>query len=309
MSIVQPSLELSKLNENQPQNLYPNLELNFSEDDGVLWEFLRATSTPYFSHRQLNDLGAVQAAISNGEQLPIRYYSPDKLKYIVFGSRIPNVFNLGGDLVLFRDLIERRDRTALSVYARKCTDAVYNHAAPPRAITTYCLVQGVAMGGGFECALSANILVAERGTRMGFPEVLFGLFPGMGAYTFLRRKLDPASAERIILSAKNYAAEELYELGVVDILADPGDGERVITNHIAKERNRPGSRAFRHALGRSHVIDHSQLYGIAEEWVDAAMDLPEKMFRRIDRIVKSQSKFGVKSDNRSPREPSILSIK
>ena len=59
------------------------------------------------------------------------------------------------------------------------------------------------MGGGFEAALAGNVLVAERGTRLGFPEVLFGLFPGMGAYTLLRRRVDAVTAEKIILNAKN----------------------------------------------------------------------------------------------------------
>lgn len=51
------------------------------------------------------------------------------------------------------------------------------------------MVQGDAFGGGLEFALSSNILVAEQGTRLGFPEILFNLFPGMGAYTFLYRKV------------------------------------------------------------------------------------------------------------------------
>ena len=48
--------------------------------------------------------------------------------------------------------------------------------------TTISLVQGDALGGGFEAALCGDIIIAEKQARFGFPEVLFNLFPGMGAY-------------------------------------------------------------------------------------------------------------------------------
>jgi DSF synthase len=47
-------------------------------------------------------------------------------------------------------------------------------------VITASLVQGRALGSGFECALASDVIVAETGARMGFPEVLFNLFPGMG---------------------------------------------------------------------------------------------------------------------------------
>jgi DSF synthase len=50
-----------------------------------------------------------------------------------------------------------------------------------RDVTTIALVQGDALGGGFETALSSNVLIAERSAKLGFPEILFNLFPGMGA--------------------------------------------------------------------------------------------------------------------------------
>ncbi len=146
------------------------------------------------------------------------------------------------------------------------------------------------MGGGFEAALAGNVLVAERGTRLGFPEVLFGLFPGMGAYTLLRRRVDAVAAEKIILNAKNYPAEELHAMGIIDILVDPGKGENEIYAYISRQKSRPGTAAFRKALNRTRVIDHDELYTIADEWVDAAMELPLHNLRRIDRLISNQHK-------------------
>ena len=66
-------------------------------------------------------------------------------------------------------------------------------------------------GGGFEHALTNDVIIAERGSRMGLPEVLFNMFPGMGAYSFLDRKIGQKLAEEVISSGKVYSAEEMRE--------------------------------------------------------------------------------------------------
>jgi DSF synthase len=72
-------------------------------------------------------------------------------------------------------------------------------------LKTIALVQGDALGGGFECALSGNVLIAERGAKMGFPEILFNLFPGMGAMTCWGVGSATSKAEKIILSGKLFS--------------------------------------------------------------------------------------------------------
>ncbi len=71
-------------------------------------------------------------------------------------------------------------------------------------ILTIGLVEGTALGGGFEALLSFDYIVAERGASFGLPEVMFGLFPGMGAHAFLSRKLGAAMADRLIVSNQTY---------------------------------------------------------------------------------------------------------
>ena len=71
---------------------------------------------------------------------------------------------------------------------------------------------GDALGGGLELALSCQTVVAESGIGMGFPEVLFDLFPGMGAFTFLSRRVTSRQAERMMLDARVYPVEELLQM-------------------------------------------------------------------------------------------------
>ena len=124
-----------------------------------------------------------------GEHRPVNYY--------VAGSRVPGVYNLGGDLAYFMQCIERRDRDALMSYATLCVDNLYpriqNYFIPN--LITIALVQGDALGGGFEGALANNVIIAEEQAKMGLPEILFNLFPGMGAYSLLARRVGPRLAE------------------------------------------------------------------------------------------------------------------
>ena len=114
-----------------------------------------------------------------------------RLAHVVLASDA-NVFNLGGDLDLFCRLIRARNREHLLAYARQCVEGVYGfHANLNRNTHSIALVQGDALGGGFEAALSCQTIVAEKGVGMGFPEVLFDLFPGMGAYSFLCQRVSP----------------------------------------------------------------------------------------------------------------------
>jgi DSF synthase len=109
-----------------------------------------------------------------------------QINYVVEASRVPGVYNLGGDLALFRGAIGNRDRQLLVEYGEKCIDNVFGWATGfGQGVTTLSLVQGEALGGGLESALAASVLIAEESSRMGFPEILFNLFPGMGAYSLL----------------------------------------------------------------------------------------------------------------------------
>ena len=166
----------------------------------TFWCYLRPDGIPSFTHGILHDLADMQRSIkrmfadsAGTAELPIRHF--------VVASRTPGIFNMGGDLGFFAECIRTSDRVALTRYARACIEVVYNNATSlDLPIVTIALVQGDALGGGFEAVLSCNVIVAEKNAKMGLPEILFNLFPGMGAYSLLARKLDAARAERMILS-------------------------------------------------------------------------------------------------------------
>lgn len=251
---------------------------------------MHAAPRPCFTYSLLTEYVAwfnELAGLIDTQQAPV--------DYVVIASSVPGVYNLGGDLELFRRLIGEKDRESLLGYARACIEPLYLNAVHLNRpnVKTLTLVQGDALGGGFECALSGNVLIAERGCKLGFPEILFNLFPGMGALSLLGRRIGHQQAERIILSGRLYLAEELYEMGVVDVLAEPGEGEQAVYDLVRKEsRARNGMLALRAAREISQPVSYDELMRIAEVWVDAALRLGTKDLRMMERLVARQTGKG-----------------
>jgi DSF synthase len=209
---------------------------------------------------------------------------------MILASNIEGVFNLGGDLSVFKELILAQDRMHLLAYAKLCIENLWTFYSMQAPITTIALVQGQAMGGGFESALSAHILIAEKSAVMGLPEVLFNLFPGMGALSFLSRKVGMLTAEKMVRSGKIYTGEELYQMGVVDVLAEDGQGEYALNNWVKKNHRSLNSfQAINRAKQRVNPLTLEELNDIVEIWVDAALRLDERNLKVMERLVRAQN--------------------
>ncbi len=266
------------------------MELVFSGRDEICTCWFDFEDRPSFTPALLNDISKVQ------QTLRTTYEKSDpranKLKYLVWASRMPGVWNLGGDLSLFADLIRTQNRDKLREYAYRVVREGYaNWTNLNLPIITVALIQGDALGGGFEAALSSNLIVAERSAKFGLPEILFSLFPGMGAYSFLSRRIAPGRAERMIMSGRLYTAEELYELGVVDVLADDGRGEEALHQYIAKnDRRHAAHRAIFQARQRINPVTLKEMMDITDMWVDTAMTLEETDLKKMGRLVSAQDR-------------------
>lgn len=216
---------------------------------------------------------------------------PGRLRHVVLGSAA-SAFNLGGDLDLFSKLIRGNNREQLLAYARRCIDGVYHlHNGLGGDVRTIALVQGDALGGGMELALSCHTIVAEEGVDMGLPEVLFGLFPGMGAYSFLCKRVSPQMAEKLILEGTILTSDELHRLGVVDVLVPKGQGEAAVQDLIRQQQRSPHAHLAMNAVrGIAQPVGYDELMGITEVWVDTALALGEKSLRTMERIVRAQTR-------------------
>ena len=274
----------------QPRAQY---ESSFDADSGTLWGWFNPRGTPCFSLALLNDIRAHDSALESRNGCVDHDGLRSKVNYYVVGSKVPGIFNLGGDLSLFLLLIKSGERSALAHYARLCIDNIYPRIRNYHCATmsTISLVQGDALGGGFETALSSDVLVAEESALLGLPEILFNLFPGMGAYSLLARRVGPRVAEDLILSGRIHTGAELHKMGVVDVLARDGEGEATVREWIARnQKRRNGFQAVMEARQHVNPISRDELDKITGVWVDAALRLEERDLKMIGRLVRSQSR-------------------
>jgi DSF synthase len=97
-------------------------------------------------------------------------------------------------------------------------------------------------------------------------------------------------AEAMILSGNLFSSEQLHELGVVDVLAEPGEGAQAVYDYVRRDaRSRNGSLALRAVRERIEPVSYDELAQITEIWVDAALNIEQKDLRMMERLVNRQS--------------------
>jgi len=271
---------------------FNQISIEIEPEQGIVWMYLKPHPRPCFNPDLIAEVRHLQTMLDyykgklpyQGELVTINYHVMDSLT--------PGIFNFGGDLARFFEYISNRDEEGMYRYAKSCIDGIYplmtNFNLP---ITTISLIRGDALGGGCEVALSSSIVIAERGAQMGFPEILFNMFPGMGGYQLLRRKLSPSQAEEMLLNGRVYSAEEMHDMGVIDVLADDGEGRSALYAKIKDcEKHRKGMLAMQKLMARTETVDYDELLDVCKIWVQTAMDLSEKDLRMMTRLIKAQDR-------------------
>lgn len=278
----------------------PNYHHSFASLDTerrAVWHYLNPVPRPVFTQLAVAEVLDLQERVKL--HLQARRQADPEIQYLVLASAIPGIFCLGGDLELFETLIRTGNRDGLIAYGRACINGIYNYATHLGSpdVTTIALVQGSALGGGFEAVLSNNVLIAERSATFGLPEILFNLFPGMGAYSLLARRLGMARAERFLSEGRQYSAAELYEMGLVDMLVEDGEGVLAVNRYIRKHsRARNGMLAIQRVRERLAPIGYQELEDIVLIWVDTALSLQGRDLRMMEKLVTAQENLVRRSD-------------
>jgi len=216
--------------------------------------------------------------------------NPGLVRHLVLSSDVTGVFNFGGDLALFVLLVRAQDVDSLKMYGRRCIDLVWwlEHAAQ-RGVHTTVLVQGDTLGGGLESVLPFHKVIFERSAQAGFPEVLFNLFPGMGAWPLTIRKAGFAVANDMILSGRLFTAEQLLRRSLVDLVVEDGDGELAIVEVVRTVDPRlRGTLAALHAQRMAAPITYESLQQTVDMWAETALTLTTRDLRLMERLARAQ---------------------
>ncbi len=273
------------------------LDVSIDEKLGAFWVMMKKSGPQNFSKQMLFDISASQSFIAN-EYMSRKHYLENsggdvtQIRFWVFGSRLSGLFNLGGDLEFFYETIIDRRWDELSYYAHKCVDVSYNAATGMGLpIISVAFVQGDALGGGFEAALSHGFIIAEKRARFGLPEVMFNMFPGMGAYNLLSYRTNRHQAENIILSGRVYTAQEMYDLGVVDVLLEDDSGDDDVSRFLAELGKKHNAlSAIKSVRLETEPMGLGAMRRIADIWVDSAKTLKDGDLKKMSRLIAAQKR-------------------
>ncbi|MBZ8133078.1 enoyl-CoA hydratase [Afifella sp. IM 167] len=275
--------------------LQPELKeivLHFEPDTGTLWTTMTPPGRPCFTRRLVSEYIHLFKTL-NEKLAGGTWQQSVPIKYIIYRSSTPSIFSLGGDLDLFSRLIRERNEEGLRDYAHACAEMTYlNSISAGLPLVTIALVEGQALGGGLESALSCNLIIAEKSATFGLPEVLFNLFPGMGAYSYLQRKTSARTAEKLMLSGRSFPAEEMLEAGVIDLMAEDGRGEEAVRAYIEKTSRRHNAQVGIYRTRRRVMpLSLEELRDITDIWVDCALGVSEPDLRKMEKLVRAQERL------------------
>lgn len=176
----------------------------------------------YFDHSEASvNLLSEQALLELGEILETSFR--DAPKGLVLRSTKESGFCLGADIREFSRLAEEADIVEKLQAAHAVADRL---AALP--FPTLAIIHGLCLGGGLELALCCDYRLAVPGARMGLPEILLGLHPGLGGTDRLTRLIDPLQAMTLMLTGRTVTAAEALKRGLVDGVVE----ERHIRNAV-----------------------------------------------------------------------------
>lgn len=128
-------------------------------------------------------------------------------------------------------------------------------------IPTIAAIEGYALGGGMELALCADIRIAERTAKMGFPEVSLGIFPGAGGTIRAPRLIGTSHAMELIFSAEKITAKRAAEIGLVNHVVEEGEALEA-AKALAKKIARRGPVAVR--MVKDVILKGSQMAQVTD---------------------------------------------
>ncbi|MGH8603176.1 MAG: crotonase/enoyl-CoA hydratase family protein, partial [Gammaproteobacteria bacterium] len=189
-----------------------------------------------------------------------------------------------------RACIEARDAARLREYSMKCLNLMYGWSTRLKGHnTSIALVQGRALGGGFEMVLSTDYVIAEERSSFGFPEIMFGLFPCTGAMGLLSNKIGAKQAERMMTNKRIYSASELYDMGLIDELCSDGEGELAVERYIdVHSRRQKAFLKVQQSRYRTAPLNYEEGVIVVDDWVETAMNLSADELRTMEILMLLQ---------------------
>ena len=158
-------------------------------------------------------LSSLSSHLESFSKLP-----PSEARCLILQSSVPRVFCSGADLKERAQLGSSLDAVKKAVSGiREAFNLVEKLEFP-----TIAAIEGAAVGGGLELALSCDLIVAGKGATFGLPETSLAIIPGAGGTIRLTRRVGIAHSKNLIYTAKKISSEEAVRVGLLTEMVEEG---------------------------------------------------------------------------------------
>ena len=142
----------------------------------------------------------------------------DEVRVVIITGAGPKSFIAGADINEFAGMTAIKQRDVMK--SGRAFDSVEDFPKPVIA-----MINGFALGGGCELAMSCDIRVASSSAKLGQPEIKLGIIPGGGGTQRLTRLVGEGKAMELILTGDMISADEAKQLGLVNHVFAPEELE------------------------------------------------------------------------------------
>ena len=151
-----------------------------------------------------------------------------KAHALIVYSALKSGFSAGADLRELYGWIKQHGQAEVAIHARAYLERIHQvmNAIDACPLTTIAAVHGVTFGGGFELALTCDLIIADKMARFCFPELRLGLIPGYGGIPRLKRDLGNAVVRDLLLTGRSFNTTKAQQIGLVSQIVAEGEALR-----------------------------------------------------------------------------------
>lgn len=189
--------------------------MNWKQENGIVELTL--------SRPPCNELGT---EMLEGFERFLQEIDHSKTRCLIVRSELESGFCAGADLrELYREILSRPTRDH-KPEMRKFLDRIHHvmDSIDRFPFLTIGVIHGACFGGGFELALTCDLLIAEPTARFCFPELRLGIIPGFGGIPRLKRDLGNSVVRDLLLTGRSINAKKAQAIGLVSQVVAEGEG-------------------------------------------------------------------------------------
>lgn len=169
---------------------------------------------------------SINDKVMEGLESSLNKAKEDRAKVIIFQGN-GNFFSAGADINMFFNMDEGR-AAYFSKKGNEIMDSIENYQG-----ITISAIEGGALGGGFELALSTDIRITTKDSKLGLPEITLGIFPGWGGIKRITRAIGHSYSKFMVMTGKIISGEDAYNMGLVHELSpNPKEASAKLGNEL-----------------------------------------------------------------------------